>query len=174
MTDQFNFDRANVLPDPVCVKFRGAEYELRPATGGAAKRFHNARVGCIKRVGPDGKPLEYHNVGELEPLLVALCLFDSKGKRVPQPTVEEWPADIVAKLYAKAIEISGLEEKAKPTAAAMLVEVLQLPDAPCSLVAVRQFVESLDDSYQPLKEALAPTPEELAKNLLPATPDGLE
>ena len=95
-----------LTPIEVPVQLAGDSYLLREASGEAAAKFNNARTACYDYMA--GKLSKIHDTGDLEPLLVALCIFTHDGKPVPESTVRGWPARIVTALFEKAKEISGL------------------------------------------------------------------
>ena len=92
----------------------GAPYQLREATADTAAKYRNAAAKTAKMV--DGKFSGVGNVGDLEPYLVSLCLFDSGGKAVPLDLIKTWPARVVKALYTKAKTASGLDEADDKTA----------------------------------------------------------
>lgn len=133
----------------VPVKLGDNEYELREASGEAAKKFSNARLARIKFSG--GKADGLHDLGDLEPLLVSLCLFDLKtGKNIPQAVVETWPGRVVTALFNEAKKISGLEET-NVTVSKLLKKALNHEESPVSYEDLTFWVESLDEEeYRPL------------------------
>lgn len=104
---ELNFD---LLTQKIPVTIDGVKYELREATGGAACRYRNACVACTS-FGPDGKPNGVHDIADVEPLLVSLCLYTEQGQPVPLKTVLGWPARVVSALYREAKAISDLDDK---------------------------------------------------------------
>lgn len=93
------------------------KYVLREASEGAACQFRNAITKAAKMA--DGKVVGIENIGDVEPLLVSLCLFEvlpdggTKNIGVPIQVVRGWPARVVKQLFAKAKEISELDEAAE-------------------------------------------------------------
>lgn len=93
----------------------GKDYLLVEASGDSAVRFNNARAACVRL--ENGKVAGVGKTGSLEPLLVSLCLFETTltgdpGKVVPEGRIRQWPSKVQTKLYAKALEISELNEDA--------------------------------------------------------------
>lgn len=147
----------------------GKSYVLREANGAAAKQYRNRQAECSV-LGPDGRVSGLRNLGELEPLLVSLCVFTDKGMTVNQSVIEKWPGRILTKLYDAAREISELGGEDQTKAA--LEEALELPGAPVSLQALRDWVNSLEgDQFRVLKALLR---EEPAKNAPKPTTAGSE
>ena len=105
--------------EPQTVKFtiKNKNYMIKEATEAQAVKYQNARIRSAK-FGPDGKPVGFDNVGDLEPLLVALCTVELINQ--PNGTVSErqvktdevctWPARKVRKIFKEAERISGLME----------------------------------------------------------------
>lgn len=110
--DTLNFDDLTPIALPVRVK--GKDYLLREATGDAVAKWRNAQLRAT-RLGGDGKPASIDGLADAEPLLVSLCLFEvgQGGKELPVSvqTVRSWPGRITSALFARAKEISELEEK---------------------------------------------------------------
>lgn len=104
---EFDFDILEAVEIPV--KVNGEIYTLREASGDAAFKFRNAAMKCTK-LGPDGKPSSVENIADIEPLLISMCLFDSKDKPVPVAKIRSWKSRICKKLYQQILEISELEE----------------------------------------------------------------
>lgn len=90
------------------VEFRGKKYTLIQADGGAAAKFRSAIAKCAK-FGPDGRPVSASGVGDVEPLLVSLCLR-FEGKMVSEEEVRKFPAPFVRQLFDAAKKISHLNE----------------------------------------------------------------
>jgi hypothetical protein len=101
--------------------FDGQEYVLRQASAAVAKRHHNARLkGAFFKDGKVEKSLE--GSADVGPLLVSGCVFgrkkDKNGECLDPPvfdrpvslqTVESWPDPLVERLFARAKEISNIE-----------------------------------------------------------------
>jgi hypothetical protein len=101
-------DLGDLAPVTVDYFIGGKPFQLREATSDGAAKFRNAAAGTARIT--DGKVSGVGNVGDLEPLLVSLCLFDGDGKPVPLSVVRQWPGRVVRKLFDKAKTISGLDE----------------------------------------------------------------
>lgn len=175
MSKQDAFDFSNIVIQEIPVQGPdGKEYILREATGAAAKKFNNARTGGIEL--KDGKPAGLHDVGDLEPLLVSLCLFGEPGARpVTQKFVESWPARVVTKLYDKAREISMLDASGANPVKTAFERALLLRDSPVELSAMTEFIKGLpkdEDEWDPLRTLFAD--DDTAKNLPSSTQDGSE
>jgi hypothetical protein len=154
----------------------GDNYILREANGRAAKIFNNARISGVTL--EDGKPKSLSGIGDLEPLLVSLCLFGENDRPLTVSFVEKWPSRVVKKLYNKAREISDLDEgEMENELVTALKKCLDSNGSPMSYVQFKSYVEATEDSaVEPLRDLLATSdsPEERAKNLLENTTDGSE
>jgi hypothetical protein len=84
----------------------GIEYELRETSGGAAVKYDNARLRCYEY--QEGKLVRMHDLADLEPLLVSLCLFDTEGKEVSEKLIRSWPHRVQKALFERAKELSGM------------------------------------------------------------------
>lgn len=146
------------------------KYVLREATGAVAAKYRNACMACMK-LTPDGKSAGIQGLADVEPLLVSMCLFTEEGSSVELSLIKAWPAKVVKKLFETAQEISDLKEQPKEERK-LLDQALSNEVAPCNLAQLRKFVGSLSDDYKPLKDFLAPTTEELAKNEQSGTTGG--
>lgn len=146
MSSEFDFDSLETIEIPV--KFKGNEYVLREATSGAAKEFSNARISRVKMSGT-GEATSYGSLGDLEPLLVSLCLFEASGKPVTIKFVELMPYKVQKALYNKAKEISGMDDDDP------FVDSLDLAltreDAPITREALLVWLSGLDSpQFKPL------------------------
>ena len=110
MADTVSLDFSSVAEIEVPVKVRDSTYTLREASGEAAAKYRSAAAACMKMV--DGKTVGISGIGEVESLLVSLCLFDDKNKLVKRELINSWPAKIVKALFERCKEISGLDEDA--------------------------------------------------------------
>jgi hypothetical protein len=110
------FDLGDLEPKSVSYKIGGKPYQLREASSAAAAKFRNASISGAKLA--DGKIVGIGNVGDVEPLLVSLCLFqlgtDGVWATVPLDTIKSWPARIVKPLFEMAKEISQLDDAREP------------------------------------------------------------
>jgi hypothetical protein len=115
MIEEMNFD--DLAPIEIPTSIGGKKYVLREASGGAAVRYRSASARCLRM--NDGKLSAMEGIGELEPLLISMCLFEvtergSVSMDTPQgrTLINSWPSRVHRALYEKAKEISpGLEEK---------------------------------------------------------------
>jgi len=100
------YESVDLIKIPVTLA--GVQYFLQEASGDTAVKYRNAAVNCTKFKG--GKPDSIANIGDIEPLLVSLCLTDEKGTRVPEKTIRSWPARLQKELFTRIKEISDLGE----------------------------------------------------------------
>lgn len=107
MTEALNYDLTLV---EIPVTIGPDKYILREASGKAACIYRNAMFGHTT-LGPEGNPVSFRGMADIEPLLVSLCLFKAEGN-IPMTIdkVREWPSRILTDLYNKAKEISNLAE----------------------------------------------------------------
>lgn len=148
----------------------GKKYTLREADGAAARRFNNAKTNRIKFTG--GKPSAFEDIGDLEPLLVSMCLFDSKNKPVHQSIIEGWPSKVVRRLFDKCKEMSELDDKVESPVEQAVRVAFWKPEVPVTRSAYVEWLKSLeDDSVQPLIDLLTEKGDE-AKNERSSTTDG--
>lgn len=169
MHEVMDFGDLEEVTIPVHVK--GEAYTLREASGRAAGKYRNACLECTT-IGPDGKPTGFHNVADVEPLLVSLCLFDENGRNVPQARIEQWPSRVQKALFNKAKEISDLDEGISAERE-QFVKALSVDESPISLQDFREWINKLNPNlYGDLQRWAAPTPEELAKNEQNGSPGG--
>jgi hypothetical protein len=99
-------------PKEIPVRVGDQDFVLKEASGEAAVRYQNASLASMTMV--DGKVSKVAGMASTQPLLVSLCLFsrgvDGIDRPVPEKTVRGWPARVQRDLFAKAKEISELEE----------------------------------------------------------------
>ena len=71
-----------VISIPVTIPGEGQQYYLKTFTGADATKFHNAQAKSV-RLDSKGNPVGFNgNVANIEPLLVSLCLYDERNKKV--------------------------------------------------------------------------------------------
>lgn len=101
----------DLTPIEVTVQIGSIRYTLREATSEAAARYRN-HVMASTTFGSDGKPTGVRGLGDLQPLLVHLCLFiEGTDNHVPLDMVKGWPERIVKPIFERAKEISELSEE---------------------------------------------------------------
>lgn len=106
---EFDITRT-VIPIKIKTKNGIDEYELKEATGDAACRWRNSILSKTK-LGPEGKPQTIVDLADSEPVLVALCLYPKgSDKNINTALVRSWPARVQKALFAKAKEISDVDE----------------------------------------------------------------
>jgi hypothetical protein len=110
--DSLIFD--DLQPIQKTVKVGETNYILKEASAATAAQYRSACVRAARM--QDGKVVGMEGIGEVEPLLVSLCLFETNKegqifRSVPITTVKSWRARIVKILFEKAKEISELDEK---------------------------------------------------------------
>lgn len=91
----------------------GASFLLREASEEAARVYSNA-LSESARLGPDGKPIQFKGLADIESLLVSMCVYEVKdGKTHKDPVglnkVRKFPHKVVEKLYATAKKISEMD-----------------------------------------------------------------
>ena len=119
MFDEMCFED-DVLKE-VPVRIKKTRYVLREASADAARQYRNAAASGA--VFNQGAVTTGTRVGDVQPLLVSLCLFkvlewdDAENKalavsdtHVPLDVVLSWPESIVRPLFQRAKEISTLGE----------------------------------------------------------------
>lgn len=94
------------------VSIDGVEYVLREANGDVGAKYKTA---CIRGAKfQEGKPTTVDNLGDVEPLLVAGCLFKvtpSGEEKVTEAFVRALPNRVVKPMFDWAKENSDLKEK---------------------------------------------------------------
>lgn len=122
---ELNFDDGDLGPREVPFKLGSKDYVAREASAGGAATYRSAVLATHHM--EDGKLVRLENTGDLEPLLVSLCVFRVQTKyacscgngvdckrhpRVPLPVVRDWPSSTTKRLFEVIKEISpGLEER---------------------------------------------------------------
>ncbi|GIW60120.1 MAG: hypothetical protein KatS3mg087_1186 [Patescibacteria group bacterium] len=128
----------------------GNKYVLKEATAKAAKEFNNARISGVV-LGPTGKPQKLESIGELESLLVSLCLFAEDGRPVHRQQIEKWPARVVRKLFIEAKRISKLDEDVENLTVSLKELLTELG---VSIDSAKQIVMKMYEQDQEKHEAL--------------------
>jgi len=104
---EIRFDDITPIEEKVFVG--GEEYILRETSGEAAVKYDNARLDGYEY--HDGKLVKVHNLANLDPLLVHLCLFTKDSvTNVPEEKIRSWPGRVQKVLCQRAREISGMNE----------------------------------------------------------------
>ena len=96
------------------VKIGDEVYELREASGEAAVAYQNACQSSVvldAKLQGERRITGLRGMGNVEPLLVSMCLFDSQGKSVSQETILHWPAKVQKWCYEWILDNSDLREK---------------------------------------------------------------
>lgn len=152
MSNEFDFGSLEVIEIPVVGPDK-KPYILREASGDAVAKFNNARGRCVQF--RDGGMSAVAGQGDLEALLVSLCLFhvvkeadeeidmnhpelwkaDLK-KALTAMTIRSWPERVVKPLFDKAKEISEIDE-------------------PEDLAALKEQRDKLDKQIKDLEESEA-------------------
>lgn len=138
----------DITPTEIPVKIGDQQYTLKEATGEIQVKYQNAASACT-RLDSRGKFRGVEGIGDLEPLLVSLCLFNGDGKNVPIETIKGWRGSIQKKLFDKAKQISGME------------------DIATTRKEITEKIAELQERRQELDEE-----EQEAKNAPPSTTDG--
>lgn len=100
----------DLTPIRIRVKLPIGDCVLEEASGADASRFRTA-AAKMTRTRKDGIVDVVGDPGEIESLLVSLCLKGPDGKPVQQDVIKGWPSRIVKKLFDEAFAISGLGEQ---------------------------------------------------------------
>lgn len=160
-------DFSGIIVTEVSVEIGKDKFILREANGDVAVKFRNARLACY--VYTDQGILKgIEGMANLEPMLVAGCLFKvtPSGERpVTEDEVRALPARVQKKLFARAKAISDLTETALTERQALSL-ALEMDASPVKLGTLQAYVETLEgEDWETLKNWIAPTAEESAKNL---------
>ncbi len=148
----------------------GENYTLKEANGRAAKIYNNARIAGVT-LGDSGKAESITGIGDLEPLLVSLCLFGDEGRPIQQAVVEKWSYQVVKKLHDKIKEVSNLDEQENPIKEA-IEKALERQDSPIALDDFCSYIKGLNNpEVKPLQELLKDV---TVKNLPISTTNGSE
>jgi hypothetical protein len=160
---------------PVKIPGDSTEYTLKTFNGADATKFHNAQAKTI-RFDSAGNPVGFNDrIADIEPLLISLCLWDDKGRKVSVSKIGSWPFPIQRKLYKTAQQINQIAEEERLSS--LLAEAFRNEDnpPPCSLEELREWSTSLrEDKWKPVIGLFSLTDEELVKNSLNETTDGLD
>lgn len=106
MAEEFDFSDLTIQERTV--KIGKESYILREASGSAVAKWRNAQLTGMTIV--DNRPQRLGPIGDLQPLLVAECLFLSDGKtRVSREVVDNLPERILSPLYDWIMEVSELK-----------------------------------------------------------------
>lgn len=103
------------------IKWRGREYVLRAASADAVIKFNNKRFQQARM--DDGKLVAVAGGAELPYFLVGMCLYEvsikpADGSELLKAVREDvlravWPPHFIDKLYAKALEISHIDDDSR-------------------------------------------------------------
>lgn len=117
-----SFDSLELTEIPVTIG--EARYVLREADTDTVAKYKSAMIRCSK-LNKEGNPEAMDGVGELEPLLVSLCLFQENSHGVPYPNpvgrafVGKLKGAITKKLFDTILEITpqlgNLRDKEQPS-----------------------------------------------------------
>lgn len=118
--EAMDFD-LSVVEIPVTItKKDGTKKEclLREASGDTVCKFNNARTTAM-RYGPEGNVSGYHNINDVGPLLVSLCMVElergpdgsvTQERPVQITEVRSWPNRVSKSLFEEAKRISDIDD----------------------------------------------------------------
>jgi len=163
VSNELNFD---TLPEyqipPMKIVIQGKDYELRAATGGQMKKFHNLRLSKISFTN-GGKINRIGDAGDMEPFLISLCLFLMPDNvAVPVAHIEKFDCKIQNRLFQEARRICRIDKTSIDPMASLLVKLLKDPRASVDVDALLEIVRE-DEQYEGLENVLTGT-DALAKN----------
>ena len=96
-------------PAAIPVRIGTRSYVLHEATAGDGMRYRNEIMDRVE-TNEQGKVVKTHNIGDVEPMLVSLCLRTSDGEPVSLNDVLAMPSRVVRSLFTEAKKVSGLDE----------------------------------------------------------------
>lgn len=101
----------DILPQEYEFSYSGKQYVLTEAFGDAEIRYENSIIKCAKVV--DGKPTSADGVPDIEPQLVADCLYEVVGdKRTPVSVKElrsKFPGRLIKQLAKRVKRMSDMD-----------------------------------------------------------------
>lgn len=98
------------------VKIGANEFELRELVGTQRDRYLNLSTARLRF--EKGRAVGINNFEGYQTELLALSLYDSNGKAVPETTLAGWPSTTLGTLYKKSRELSNLGQDDKEVEAA--------------------------------------------------------
>ena len=118
--EEIRYDTRDLEPVIIPVSIGEKRYELHEADEGAACVYSNESIKGAT-FGPDGKMVRMEGIGNVQPLLVSLCLrealVDDQGeptgvtRKVSVQEIKKWKPRVVRHLFNAAKEISNLGEE---------------------------------------------------------------
>lgn len=153
----------------VDIEIDGIDYVLKQASAGVSRDYRNKQASIVK-LGPNGKPVGFNDIGSVEPFLVSKCLFvKDTDKPVSYNTVCEWPENVVREIYDDIREMSNLKEDEEIRQ--KFGVIFDHPDSPIKMDDLREWASKFQENedYSAVYEWLQPTTEEKAKNLRPTS-----
>lgn len=165
-----------IVSIPVTIPGESQEFRLKTFTGADATKYHNAQARSV-RLDNQGNPVGFTgDVANIEPLLVSLCLYDEKGKKVSVSKIGNWPFPVQRRLYKVAQEINKINEEVRLSA--LMAEAFDSEEnpPPCSIEEIREWSSNFEGKkWSQIRMTFSPTDEELeAKNSQEDTMDGLD
>jgi len=113
MTEVLDFSNHQII-DILVKGPNGKDYVLCQANGDTVAKFNSARARCARY--QDGGMSGVEGLGDLEPMLVSMCMFEDKGDGTPDPQkpikgtlLRAWPGPVMKTLFNKAKEISEID-----------------------------------------------------------------
>lgn len=114
--DQFDFDRPDLAPMAIRVKYRGVEYQLREASEEAAVKYRDVFV-TKARFNEEGKFAGVGAISDGEATIVAMCLFEKlpdgtfRNTSATKAEVMTWGSKVVKPLFNWVRKHSDLVEQ---------------------------------------------------------------
>ena len=129
-------------------------YILCEGSGDTVAKYNNARARCAKY--KDGGLAGVEGAGDLEMLLVSMCLWNDKGDGTPDPqkpvaysVLRSWPGSVIHRLFDEAKRITEI-------------------DADDDLASLKKQRSELDEKIRQIEEDAAknePSPSETGLSL---------
>ena len=121
--EAMNFDLSLVEIPVTITKRDGTKKKciLREASEDTVCQYNNARTDCV-RYGKEGNISGSHNIHDITPMLVALCMVELEEgadgsivqeKQIQITEVRTWRHSVVESLFKKAKEISAIDDDSK-------------------------------------------------------------
>lgn len=91
------------------------EYSIRELSG-RERELYLDKVSAKIKYDENGKAIGMTSYDGMHSSLLSKCLFDEKGKNVPEETIMEYPSSVVGEIFKIAQEINALGEEAQDEA----------------------------------------------------------
>lgn len=139
MTKRIDF--SDLAPQSMEFEWGGQSYVLHEPTAGVVRKYQNEQSARLK-YSSTGEIAGVSDIGDMDPLLVSMCVKTTEGNAIPKSVIESWPSKLVSRL-AKEVKAMGDLESATDSIFETLGEAFDTAPGPISKQDFADWILSL-------------------------------